>query len=536
MKTKSSYLVLFLLAAGLCAAFFLIRAANDKSDSPQQSKNNNAAVSSNIKAGKKLAEKYCSTCHTYPEPKLLDKETWASQVMPNMGPRFGIFYHNHKKYPIEQTPNLPENLYPEKQLIADKKWQQILDYYKNAAPEKLSVPKRKKIISDALFFKVRSPTFRTKIPPKVTAVKFDPEKKSIYFSDASQNQFYIFNQKLQFENRFALKSAISDIQLIEQSSQSERRNLLTTFIGDVNPSDALNGFIQPVWYNPVSEQGGAKTILADSLARPVEAKLIDLNEDNQKDLLINEFGHRTGGLFWLENMGENKFSERKMLINTPGCVESHVLDLTSDGLEDIISLCSQLEQAIFLFKNNGTGNFTQKKLLQFEIVAGSSSFKLHDFNSDGALDILYTSGDNADYSITFKPYHGIYIYLNDGNNNFSKRWFYPNNGSYDAFARDFDKDGDTDIAAISFFADYDNNPREGFVYFQNEGDFTFTPYHPPKASNGRWIAMDVADWTGNGRDDIILANFSLGPTRVKSLIQKKFTEAPHFIILENHSK
>jgi tetratricopeptide (TPR) repeat protein len=48
-----------------------------------------------------------------------------------------------------------------------------------------------------------------------------------------------------------------------------------------------------------------------------------------------------------------------------------------------------------------------------------------DFNNDGYKDILYTCGDNADYSSNvLKSYHGVYIFLNDGHNNFSQKYFF----------------------------------------------------------------------------------------------------------------
>ncbi len=530
MTNKGKILLLSVLIA--IGGVVAISAAFLFGDDQENTNKQNIKLSANLAEGKKLSEKHCVTCHTYPEPELLDKKTWVSETLPNMGPRFGIFKHDGTEYPREKTANLPENIYPDKQLLTHTQWQKILDYYEHEAPEKLEVPERKEIITDDLFFETRTSNFQSQTPPMVTAIRMDPANRSIYLSDASNNDFLIFDENLEFSGSFSLSSPMSDIR-ITNGSQPGRKNLLTTYVGDLAPSDALIGFIQRVWYNPQTGNGGAGAVIMDSLARPVETQHVDLNQDGNKDYLVSEFGHRTGSLFWLENLGNDNFSDKKTLINTPGCIESHVLDFTGDDLPDIVSLCTQVDQAIYLFENQGNGEFTRQKLLQFEIVAGSTSLKLHDFNGDGHLDILYTSGDNADYSIIYKHYHGVYIYLNDGENNFSEEWFYPMNGAYDATARDFDGDGDTDIAAIAFFADYDQKPEEGFVYFENEGDLSFTPYHPPAASNGRWIAMDVRDWTGNGRDDIALANFSLGPTRVKSLIQKKFTEGPHFLLLEN---
>ena len=60
------------------------------------------------------------------------------------------------------------------------------------------------------------------------------------------------------------------------------------------------------------------------------------------------------------------------------------------------------------------------------------------------------------------------------------------NGCYKAAARDFDNDGDLDIASISFFADYIRRPGEGFVYLKNNGNLRFKAYTCKEAMQGRW--------------------------------------------------
>ncbi|HEY8971497.1 MAG TPA: VCBS repeat-containing protein, partial [Puia sp.] len=181
----------------------------------------------------------------------------------------------------------------------------------------------------------------------------------------------------------------------------------------------------------------------------------------------------------------------------------------------------------------GGGVFDQQEVLRFPPVYGSSYFELADFNQDGIPDILYTCGDNADYSQVLKPYHGVYIFINDGKNHFTQRYFFPINGCYKAMARDFDGDGDLDIATISFFADYVNQPEEGFVYLENEESFQFQPYSLPAARWGRWITMNTGDLDGDGREDILLGNFSVGPTLWKSTYNWK--EGPLFLLLRNRS-
>lgn len=59
-----------------------------------------------------------------------------------------------------------------------------------------------------------------------------------------------------------------------------------------------------------------------------------------------------------------------------------------------------------------------------------------------------------------KPYHGIRIFQQNSEGNFIQSWFFPIYGASQAAAFDFDQDGDLDIAAISFFADFDNHHDE----------------------------------------------------------------------------
>jgi hypothetical protein len=530
-KKNRIYLLISLLVIFVIATFLIILVGDTV---PTKIEEQNTKISSNIEEGKKLSKIHCTSCHTYPEAGLLHKKAWKEQTLPHMGPQLGIFEYNGNKYPVERTPNLPENYYPSEQQLSNDDWQKILDYYISSAPQELKREgEYSPIVEDSLFFRARTPGFRGQTPPMVSSIRFDPGNKLIYLSDASYSMFYVFNENLEFKDRYRLSSAISDIQFTNSLQKSGKRELLTTYIGDVNPSDARSGFIQMVWYEPDAEQGGAGEVLYDNLARPVESQFADLDQDGLTDILVNEFAHRTGKLFWLKNRGENREPDQQILSESSGCIESHILDYTGNGLPDIFALCTQLDQSIYLFRNQGNGNFNRERLLQFPITYGSSSFKLHDFNNDGHLDILYTSGDNADYSIIYKPYHGVYIYINDGSDNFTKEWFYPINGAYNAIARDFDKDGHLDIAAISFFANYQEIPEESFVFFKGNDNLDFSPYHHPAASAGRWITMDVADWTGDGYDDIVLANFSQGPTRVVDNIQNKWLEGPHFLLLEN---
>ncbi len=273
--------------------------------------------------------------------------------------------------------------------------------------------------------------------------------------------------------------------------------------------------------------------LIDSLQRPVQITGADLNNDGREDYIVCEFGYLTGAFSWLENLGNNQF-KKHVLRNIPGAIKAFVQDYNHDGLPDIWALFAQGDEGIFLFTNKGNGNFDQEEVLRFPPSYGSSHFELADFNKDGFMDIVYTCGDNADYSPVLKPYHGVYIFMNDGTNHFKQKYFYPINGCYKAIASDFDGDGNLDLAVISFFADYSRQPQESFVYLKNSGNLNFQPYSFPEAVSGRWLTMDAGDFDGDGKTDIILGNFSIGPVMMKHAVDWK--KSPPFIILKNVGK
>ena len=125
------------------------------------------------------------------------------------------------------------------------------------------------------------------------------------------------------------------------------------------------------------------------------------------------------------------------------------------------------------------------------------------------------------------------FFLNDGKNGFEQDFFFPINGCYKALARDYDHDGDLDIAAISFFADYVRQPQESFVYLDNRGG-KFFPLSIPESITGRWLTMDAGDWDGDGRIDIVLGNFSKAPTMIRSATD--WSQGPGLLLLKNTGK
>ena len=468
-----------------------------------------------LQNGRQLARVHCSTCHQFPEPELLDRKTWISAVLPRMGSLMGFRHFESMTY--FENDYAPSN-------IDLKEWNNIVQFYSSTAPDSLEpISGNLPIIDDKrVLFNAISPDFNV-IPPLTTYAGIFTAENEIIFCDGLNKRLYTMI-KMNLVDSFEIETGASQVW--------KQKNILTVLsMGVLTPSDIKSGKL-------VQYHGKIPTIILDSLQRPVYAEFANLNNDFLQDILICEFGNNTGQLSWFEQEKVGGY-KKHILKASPGAIKTFVRDFNKDGLNDIMVLMAQADEGVFIFYNTGRNIFREERVLQFPPAYGSNYFELTDVNKDGFEDIIATNGDNGDFSPILKPYHGIRIYLNNGSNQFKQQIFLPVNGVCKAICRDFDNDGDPDIASIAYFPDYYHRPYESFIYWENNGNLNFTPRSVPSALNGRWLVMDAGDVDNDGDQDILLGNAIMGMGRVPDFMMKRWNVASSSIlVLENllHSR
>src|SRR6266567_1609223 len=461
-----------------------------------------------------LATNICSQCHLFPEPDALARATWRDQVKPLMGKIMGVAAMENDASPSSRA--------------LMEVWNAIWDdYYLVAAPEQtLPQDPRPPIVPDLTLFKVEDPHYQ---PTNcyATMVHIDSEAHQIYVGNALTKSVDVLDAKGALVASSPVDSTL--VHLLKRPG-----GWIGTQIGIVPPSDFPLGRV--TMYDKKENRFERRCDLLSGLLRPVHTAAGELVEPGREDLVVCSFGNTQGRLAWYAAQGPAKYVEQT-LFERPGALISRLVDCNHDGKPDIVVLTAQAREGVFLYVNKGGGQFVERPLIQQPPVWGYVYFELADFNGDGHPDILTANGDLGDFTCPPKKYHGIRIYLNDGNWNFKEAFFYPLNGASKCIAADFDGDGDLDIAAISFFPDYDKSPEERFVFLQNLGaksGLKFSAHTFPDSFRGRWLTMDAGDLDGDGDLDIVLGGAYKVPFKApQPLLYRWQKEGPSILILRN---
>ena len=449
-----------------------------------------------------LVQTYCGGCHRQPAPTLLPRSIWAGHVLPTMGAMLGHYPVDRPRYQREALLGSPAEaavleaarIFPAQPTLSAADWQAIQRHYLDQAPAQLSDSAARSITEGLRLFRPRPARLQLS-PPSSTLLAFGADG-TLYLGDANSQRLYLLDAQGQVQQAARVREGAVHLQETPEA-------LFVTVMGSFSPTDQPTGFVLRLPKVP----GQPVRVVLDSLKRPVHSQLGDLNGDGLTDLLVCEYGKWTGQLNWYAQQPDGSFI-RHTLRDQPGATRAYLRDLDGDGDLDLLALMAQGDEGIFRYDNDGQGHFTESVVLRFPPSYGSSYFALHDLDGDSLPDLVYTNGDNADYQPILKPYHGLRLYRNQGDWTFALLAFIPLHGAYKAIPADFDQDGDLDLAAISFFPDYAQGAREGFVYLENEGDFAYTARTFAGVGQGRWLTIDVGDPDGDGDLDLALGSLT----------------------------
>ena len=465
---------------------------------------------------------YCGQCHLVPDPKQLPKDIWANHIMPEMAKIIKI--QGHTQGPLDIF-SMEENLFmadsssgEKLETIDEETWASLLAYLDKQAPDKINVSHRNVDRNAELVqFAVQPIRWNQDKIGNVTSIVFDEPTRQFSIGDTKGNIHY-------WPDSSTLSATLPSPVL---HVMNESDNIYITEVGYLDPSDAARGSLHR-WHSDQRE------VIIKGLQRPVFSQVIDLDQDGHSEILICEFGNHTGKLSLWSFDGERY--RREILLNQPGTIKFDITDMNGDGKDDIVVLASQAREGSYILYQEDNLQFQSKQVIRLEPQYGSSWFELIDYNGDDHLDIVIANGDNADYSIIAKPFHGLRLYINDGKDHFNETWFYPIFGATRICANDYDLDGDIDFAVMSFFPDYDIAPDESFVYLENINStaYTFRSHTTQESTLGRWLVMDDGDYDGDGDVDILLGSFLLPVSEAHQNVMEHWQRVnTHLILLKN---
>jgi microcystin-dependent protein len=183
-----------------------------------------------------------------------------------------------------------------------------------------------------------------------------------------------------------------------------------------------------------------------------------------------------------------------------------VVDLNGDSIPDIVT-ANRDDGTVSVLLGNGDGTFQKQRTF----AAGSSasggpfSVAVADVNGDGKPDIITANSDGSGY-----PYHPgtVSVLLGNGDGTFQPQQTFPvnvHNLIAPLAVADVNGDGKPDIITDSY--SYHSHGYNVNVLLGN-GDGTFQPQQTfPVGVHGLSLPLAAADFNGDGKPDIVVANF-----------------------------
>ena len=522
-----------------------------------------AAEAAAEKSVDELVEMHCIRCHLAPEPEDLSKEYW-SYALHYMGnyvgmkgdefadmrtetfpPEYEPVQDYTKRYFLYDSEGYFRDLYPFKQyippapLMTKDEWLRMREYYVGNAKtwSEMEMQEPKPPVSET--FKAVTPDLELESNGLILATLVDPERRRIYVGRTVVDDWVGGGERREGFEQWD--------DMVVLSLDTGKRIGFTRLASDAIDMSLTETGMRVVEHGrfPMSTVGIARIsdwefdgdesrvrMLVNGKQRFVQHHNHDMNGDGLVDIVANAFGD---GIFQDANSELSIYYQtpeyeetwqdapaeiepgmlpgalRESIIATDaGLIGSTIADFNDDGRPDIAAVVAQGRQELQLYINNGDETYTKHVLDENRPAWGGNSLRAADFDGDGDQDLVVLNGDNVagNHVINVvpapRPQHGIRVWSNDGDLKFTKQYYYRMHGAIRSVVRDFDDDGDPDIAAIALFPQWSYDEPESFVYLENQGDFRFEPQSIPTEFFSPWTSIEAADVNGDRKTDIVL--------------------------------
>lgn len=464
-----------------------------------------------LSEGQHLARAYCSMCHDYTDPEILPKKSW-NFLLGYMGMHLGV--DDFKDFEDASEAELSvidtreflfeeSKLAPPVPLVSELQWAAIREFYMSTAPDELAPLKEKAVlVEDDSLFSVR-PHRHIAQAAINSMVQIDERNQQLLIGDARSQTMTILDKDL----GFVVDYPGQDSMWLEVVFDGPGGYLLS--IGDLSGGYVGEPKGSVYFIKRVGNMYVNKGAVLEDLYRPADIDVGDLDGDGVDEMVVCNFGVETGdvSVFGKEADGFRFAREPiTVLYSEAGAVKCELFDFNGDGLLDVAAMVGNARESFNIFINKGNFEFERKVIVEQGPEFGYIGFQLVDFNADGIMDVVTVNGDNGDsdpYN-TLKPYHGIRVYLGDGDLGFEESYFYPMFGAYDVEVVDFDMDGDFDIAGLAFHPDFNLEHPESFVFLEQVAPMEFVAKTHTATYDARWMTMDAGDLDQDGDVDLVL--------------------------------
>lgn len=455
------------------------------------------------KSDKLLANTYCGTCHKLPNPESLTKDVWMNHIMPKMSEYYNwdevSRFRYANKSPFQEGGTIP---------MTDSIWVKLEQYFISGGLDepKIRADKDLPIQNDFEVTQINNICSGRGI----TAVTINEDNNNIIA--ACDIELLTISPEGQLLKSYNSGGATSGIFPIDTSL------VYILDAGILDPHSEALGALK-VWNHSTDK---LKTIQT-GLQRPVHIS------GNETNIFISEYGDKTGRL------GQVQLQPKKYLSasNLPGPYKSFICDYDKDGNDEIIVMFAQAMEGIYVREVDAI-NKRFVPLLSFVPEWGISDIDTTDVNHDGWTDLVVVNGDNADFSIMPKAYHGVRVYLNNQKGGYEESYSYPMYGASQVRTLDANGDGFDDLLVGAFFAIEEKDRLLLLLHNGNRDDVSYTPHRISEANRGRWMVINKGDIDGDGDLDAIIGSFVISQKR--SSINENEEDKTNLLLLLNRSK